>query len=649
MVSLHGFRLALAGRTTFLLLLACTLVVCPSLGRQPPSGASIAPCSPIDPGPATMPEDAEVSCVGIVTSTRPAGDRVRAVIQSGPNGMVLMGGARGPGIASLKRGEHAAVRGKLRRSRDGSWQVEIASAENLGTAPEPAPYDVMVRDLRDGAHAQTLVRISGTIVASGTGDRPRLMLRDRTGELPLALNASTLGDRKLLRQLSEPSHVVVIGVAGYPNGPDDIPTPVLRPRDAADFTFDPKTPYALLSVLLAAALLAAAGVYGGIWIRAMRRHNAALTTITNELRQSESALRRSERLYRSVTETASDAILTVDDQCRIAFANPATEAMFGWTAGELTGQPLTVLLPEICRPPCESPCRLAGCRMETLAVDRDGHRMIADISMSESAADESRTRTTVVVRDVTERKRAENEIRRTNGALTQLSRELLRSQDAERRRIAHDLHDGTNQNLAALKMNLSLLQDNGRLPEEVQRRIVGESMELIDDAIREIRSLSCLLHPPLLEELGLDNALLTYIQGFRQRTGIRIEFDHPEPLGRLTREAELTLFRIVQEALANVHRHSGSKFASIRLEVVGPEIELEIRDCARVDAPVPDRPATMGVGLLGTRERAEQLGGRLTVRSVPGGTTILVRLPLDGDGDAPAARGETMRNREAET
>lgn len=228
--------------------------------------------------------------------------------------------------------------------------------------------------------------------------------------------------------------------------------------------------------------------------------------------------------------------------------------------------------------------------------------------------------------DRTERKRVET-------ALHQLSGRLLELQDDERRRIARELHDTTAQNLAVLSMNLHSVRDKvfGQRP----RQAVVESLALAERCSQEIRTLSYLLHPPLLDELGLMSALRSYTAGFTQRTGIQIELKMDE-IGRLPRDVEITLFRIVQEALTNVHRHSGSPRAEIRVFRDPREVQLQIADAGRGVPPekldLISDGANLGVGIAGMRERARQLGGHLKIGSSSGGTTITVILPLRTQG-----------------
>jgi len=212
-------------------------------------------------------------------------------------------------------------------------------------------------------------------------------------------------------------------------------------------------------------------------------------------------------------------------------------------------------------------------------------------------------------------------------AMQHLSGRLLKVQDEEQRRLARLLHETTAQNLAALRMNLTHIQRTCRDEEAVP--LIGESIELADRSIQEIRTLSYLLHPPLLDEFGLSLALRWYVTGFEQRSGIRVTLDAPEDLGRLPREHETAVFRIVQEALTNVHRHSGSAVAHIRIARDAGHLSLVVRDegdgFAQKDIAAA---AALGVGIAGMQHRVQELGGTLQIESTDEGTSLSVDLPL---------------------
>lgn len=222
--------------------------------------------------------------------------------------------------------------------------------------------------------------------------------------------------------------------------------------------------------------------------------------------------------------------------------------------------------------------------------------------------------------------------RNSERTLAQLSGRLLEMQDEERRRIARELHDTTGQNLGAVSIHLSMMLSTCSLDAHA-RETLGECIALTDASMREIRTLSYLLHPPLLDELGLVSALRAYCEGYAERTGLGVDLDLPDDMPRLPQAVEIALFRIVQEGLTNIHRHSGSPTATLRLKYHRDKVELEIADHGRglplgtLEGEVTSA-SRIGVGIAGMRERARQLGGRLTIGSSETGTTLHVVLPL---------------------
>jgi PAS domain S-box-containing protein len=226
-------------------------------------------------------------------------------------------------------------------------------------------------------------------------------------------------------------------------------------------------------------------------------------------------------------------------------------------------------------------------------------------------------RLVVSAQEITKRKRAESEVR-------QLSGRLLTLQDEERRSIARDLHDSTAQDLVALATILSQLYDSS-LPEAKVRELLDQCLAVLDKSIREIRTLSYVLHPPALENSGLADAIRDYIEGFTKRSGIDVELEISATLGRMTRETELALFRIMQESLTNIHRHSGSSQAQIRTDRSPEMIRLEIIDKGHGMLNGEQRH---GVGIPSMEERVKQIGGRLEIESTSRGTTVRVIIPM---------------------
>jgi signal transduction histidine kinase len=225
------------------------------------------------------------------------------------------------------------------------------------------------------------------------------------------------------------------------------------------------------------------------------------------------------------------------------------------------------------------------------------------------------------------------ELDEANRSLGELTARLLKLQDEERRRIARELHDSVGQTLAALSMNLSTIgADIAQLAKTAST--VTDSAALVNDMTADIRTISYLLHPPLLDESGLASALRWYIEGFAERSRIKVELKIPEDFGRLPNDLETAIFRVVQECLTNIHRHSGSPVARVRVANARGEVRVEVEDEGKGIAPERQMEIMSaglpGVGVRGMRERLRQLGGSLETNS-PGegqGTVVVARLPV---------------------
>lgn len=223
----------------------------------------------------------------------------------------------------------------------------------------------------------------------------------------------------------------------------------------------------------------------------------------------------------------------------------------------------------------------------------------------------------LAIEDVTERKKSEETMRA-------LPARLVESQEEERRRIARELHDSTGQTMAALALNLSVLEGKASCLDEQGRAALSDSLILASQISKELRNISYGLHPPALDEMGLEGALRWYVDSFVKRTGLGVDLVLPSTLPQLSESARLTAFRLIQEALANTHRHSDSKTAKVVVSGDGRAIRLEVSDEGSGIAP----SHTLGLGLLGMRERVAQLGGRLEVTSHGRGTSVKAVLPL---------------------
>jgi PAS domain S-box-containing protein len=235
--------------------------------------------------------------------------------------------------------------------------------------------------------------------------------------------------------------------------------------------------------------------------------------------------------------------------------------------------------------------------------------------------------------DISDIKRAEKALEERSTSLRDLSSQLLQAQDNERRRIARELHDSLGQYLAALKMILNMASES-----ETNNKRLSDAEEIVDRCISETRTLSHLLHPPLLDEVGLASAIQWYIEGFTKRSGIDVRLEVQPQLRRLPQAIETALFRVLQESLTNIHRHSGSACAEIWLGIDDSEMILTVKDYGH---GIPSRQLErfrkngtgVGVGLLGMRERVAELGGRLEVNSDTKGTVLHARIPITDTTD----------------
>jgi two-component system, NarL family, sensor kinase len=246
-----------------------------------------------------------------------------------------------------------------------------------------------------------------------------------------------------------------------------------------------------------------------------------------------------------------------------------------------------------------------------------------------------RTEQTIPLRELNSDK---SEQKSTETKLRERSLRLIAVQDQERRRIARELHDCTGQTIAVLMMNLERLTQLANLGPE-PTALLSESVALVEAMSKQVRTISYLLHPPLLDEIGLVAALQGLVEGFSQRSGIEASLQMDKSFSPLPSEMEISIYRIVQECLTNIHRHSGSPTVRIRVERLAAEIEIEVQDDGG-GMPTEKSRNGSGVGLLGMRERARQLGGSLEIKSNSKGTTVIARLSFPNGsaaGCAPAS------------
>lgn len=353
--------------------------------------------------------------------------------------------------------------------------------------------------------------------------------------------------------------------------------------------------------------------------------------IREELQVSHSALEvrmrsRAADLQRMarIVETIDDAVVSADLAGRILTWNFGAAKIFEYTATEMIGQSITVLAPEVKKDEARAFERevRAGAEVhhfESLGISKAGE--IIELSISGfPLRDEAGAviGTWAILRDIRERKSTERRLQR-------LSWRLLQAQDEERRRIARELHDSTAQAVAAISMNLAALSREGSpLSEQRRQKLLRDSLALAEQATGDLRTTSYVLHPPLLDERGLSAALRWLADGFSTRSGIPVALEVAQGLGRMSIAVETALFRVAQESLHNVHRHSGSDRAEIRIHFAGDQVSLEVRDWGRgLRVPAGE---LLGVGVAGMRERLLQLGGTLTIAPAEPGIRVVARV-----------------------
>jgi PAS domain S-box-containing protein len=336
--------------------------------------------------------------------------------------------------------------------------------------------------------------------------------------------------------------------------------------------------------------------------------------------------------FRALVERVQQGAAILDGHGDITYCNRALADLVESTQENLAGAPLRrfiepedearfqALLRKAQSGPCESELRLrrAGCTLVP------AHFALWTLPAEKPAIG-------ILITDLT--------VQRQQGELA-LRLQLL--QDAERRRLARELHDSVGQLLVAIAMNIAKVQREAHKLHPETGKLVHENAALLEQINTEVRTISHLLHPPLLDEVGLSSALRWYVDGFAERSKIDARLEIPQDFDRLPQAVELTIFRAVQEALTNVHRHSGSPSCVVKLSREAECVYVEIRDAGR-GIPVGKLEtlrSSAGVGLRGLQERFRQLGGTLEIASNANGTTVTAALPLSqargGDAEAVA-------------
>jgi PAS domain S-box-containing protein len=374
----------------------------------------------------------------------------------------------------------------------------------------------------------------------------------------------------------------------------------------------------------------------------------------------------SRSLLATIVDSSDDAIISKDLDGIITSWNHAAERMFGFSAKQAIGHSVKIIVPDELRAQEQDILfRLRSGepidQLETVRCTSTGERVDVSLTISlvkGKGINRGFVGASDIIRNISGRKRAQadlqaakdwleqrvvqrtTELQQKNYALTQqaatvreLSARLLQLQDEERRRIARELHDSVGQLLAAININLSrIARDKDKLSPATAKTI-DENLNFVEQVLTEIRTMSHLLHPPLLDEVGLESAIRWFIEGFSQRSKIDVALNIATGFERLPPELEIALFRVVQECLTNVHRHSGGHKAEVFLARKENHVHLEVSDDGHGIPPEKqldlNSPGTLGVGFRGMRERVNQLGGELRVDSSPSGTRVSTTLPID--------------------
>ena len=330
------------------------------------------------------------------------------------------------------------------------------------------------------------------------------------------------------------------------------------------------------------------------------------------------------QLLASIVESSDDAIVSKDLNGVIASWNPGAERLFGYTADEVVGKSVTKLFPPDLLH--EEDAILERIRRgekiehyETVRRRKDGS--LVDVSLTVSPVRDVAGKVTGVskiARDISARKKAEHE-------------RLLALQDEERRRIANELHDSTAQHLVAIGLNLMKMRADAAAGTE-SLDLLDEIEGSLDEAAKELRAFTYLLHPPELQKEGLSATLGRYIEGFGRRTGLKITFKSCDRVDRLSLQRQQTLLRIVQEALTNVYRHASATRVSVNFRCVGKRLRLVISDdgqgAEETSGHQNGKPSRLGIGIPGMVSRMQQFGGNLDLHSGPNGTSVHATMPL---------------------
>jgi len=360
-------------------------------------------------------------------------------------------------------------------------------------------------------------------------------------------------------------------------------------------------------------------------------------------------LQGAEHPYRLMVETIDEGAATLAEDGTVLYANRSFAEIFDIPLEKFIGAPLNDFVFGEDRELLAVLIADANLNIVRGEIRLDSHRQRPrTIRLTLSPVREQGGHTIcVVATELTELIETNEALRVSELSLRQLSARLLKLQDEERRRIARDLHDTTGQKIAVLSMSLDRLAKLVDTRKVDVKDALTESRDVVGKIGEEIRTLSYLLHPPLLDECGLASAVLWYAEGFKKRSGIHLSVSIDEELVRLTTDAETALFRVLQESLTNVHRYSGSPSAEIRIFQSPSKVHLEIVDHGKGVKGGTERSTfagapTLGVGIPGMRERIRQLGGQLEVEFSNEGTRVYATLPREASAEESAEQSSQL-------
>jgi len=326
--------------------------------------------------------------------------------------------------------------------------------------------------------------------------------------------------------------------------------------------------------------------------------------------------------YSALVERMQQGAAMLNAEGEIIYCNSSLAELLGQAREKLIGASLLTFINSADRPACLNLLQAAktgSSEGEMHLVRVEGIPIAAKFSFSLLSRDKSATG--VLITDLTGQKQQ-----------TEFASRLQQMQDDERRRIARELHDSVGQLLAAIGMNIAIVQSQAHLLDAMGARAVSENATLVEEVSREIRTISHLLHPPLLDVAGLASALRWYVDGFSERSKIKVDLEIPSDFPRLSDDLEIAIFRIVQECLTNIHRHSGSPTAAIQVRREDGRLTIQVRDDGKGIPAEKQRELKAsgrgGVGFGGMRERLRQLGGTLEIQSDGSGTVVNATLKV---------------------